>query len=81
MLAHILTRYAGQLLAPALWANKESIVLVGPIAELQIKPKSKSNQTKNLERQYNWVVVVLVVVVVCMRRLGTRTNMSATEVE
>ena len=34
------------------------------IANLQIKPKSKSNQTKNLERLYNWVVVVVVVVVV-----------------
>ena len=51
------------------------------IAELQIKPKSKSNQTKNLERLYNWVVVVVVVVVVCSRRLGTRTNVSETEVE
>ena len=51
------------------------------IAELQIKPKSKSNQTKNLERLYNWVVVVVVVVVVRTRRLGTRTNMSETEVE
>ena len=30
---------------------------------------------------YNWVVVVVVVVVVCTRRLGTRTNMSETEVE
>ena len=27
------------------------------IAKLQIKPKSKSNQTKNLERLYIWVVV------------------------
>ena len=26
-------------------------------AKLQIKPKSKSNQTKNLERLYIWVVV------------------------
>ena len=26
------------------------------IAELQIKPKSKSNQTKNLERLYNCLV-------------------------
>ena len=54
------------------------------IAELQIKPKSKSNQTKNLERLYNWVVVVVVVVVVacCLyAELGTRTNMSETEVE
>ena len=30
------------------------------IAELQIKPKSKSNQTKNLERLYNCLVVVVV---------------------
>ena len=33
------------------------------IAKLQIKPKSKFSQTKNLERLYNWVVVVVVVVV------------------
>ena len=56
-------------------------VLLPCIAELQIKPKSKSDQTKNLERLYNWVVVVVVVVVVRTRRLGTRTNMSETEVE
>ena len=41
------------------------------IAELQIKPKSKSNQTKNLERLYNCLVsfflVVVVVVVVTLR--------------
>ena len=28
----------------------------GQIAELQIKPKEKSNQTKNLERLYNCLV-------------------------
>ena len=39
-----------------------SNVVSGYIAKLQIKPKSKSNQTKNLERLYNWVVVVVVVV-------------------
>ena len=33
------------------------------IAKLQIKPKSKSNQTKNLERLYIWVVVCLLFVV------------------
>ena len=31
------------------------------VAKLQIKPKSKSNQTKNLERLYIWVVVCSVV--------------------
>ena len=40
-----------------------SFSLVYYIAELQIKPKSKSNQTKNLERLYNCLVVVVVVVV------------------
>ena len=31
------------------------------IAELQIKPKTKSNQTKNLERLYNCLVSFLLV--------------------
>ena len=38
--------------------NKEELI----IAKLQIKPKSKSNQTKNLERHYIWVVVCSFVV-------------------
>ena len=36
------------------------------IAKLQIKPKSKSNQTKNLERLYIWVVVCCLFVVRCL---------------
>ena len=32
------------------------IEVIRPIAELQIKPKSKSNQTKNLEMLYNCLV-------------------------
>ena len=34
-----------------------------PFAELQIKPKSKSNQSKNLERLYNCLVVRLLATV------------------
>ena len=47
------------------------------IANLQISPDFPANQKKS-GWLYIWVVVV-VVVVVCTRRLGTRTNMSATE--
>ena len=41
------------------------------IAKLQIKPKSKSNQTKNLERLYNCLVSFLFVVVVVVVMLRT----------
>ena len=37
---------------------------VGNIANLQISPDFQAHQKKNLERLYNWVVVVVVVVVV-----------------
>ena len=48
-------------------------------ANLQISPDFPAHQKKS-GWLYIWVVVV-VVVVVCTRRLGTRTNMFATEVE
>ena len=50
------------------------------IANLQISPDFPAHQKKS-GWLYIWVVVVVVVVVVCTRRLGARTNMSATEVE
>jgi hypothetical protein len=42
--------------APATWGLL-IMKLFLLVANLQIKPKSKSSQTKNLERLYNWVVV------------------------
>ena len=47
------------------------------IANLQISPDFQAHQKKKSGWLYIWVVVV----VVCSRRLGTRTNMSETEVE
>ena len=48
------------------------------IAILQISPDFPVHQKKS---GWLYIRVVVVVVVVCTRRLGTRTNMSATEVE
>ena len=41
----------------------DTIFIAVHIAKLQIKPKSKSNQTKNLEGHYIWVVVCSLFVV------------------
>ena len=61
--------------------TRHKTVLSPFVAILQISPDFPVHQKKS-GGQYIWVVVVVVVVVVvCMRRLGTRTNMSATKVE
>ena len=57
-----------------------SSVISSHIANLQISPDFQAHQKKS-GWLYIWVVVVVVVVVACTRRLGTRTNMSETEVE
>ena len=52
------------------------IVQEQEIANLQISPDFPAHQKKS-----GWLYIWVVVVVVCTRRLGTRTNMSETEVE
>ena len=63
----------------ALLGTWVSCPIIPPLLPNSRFPLTSQSNKRNLERLYIWVVVV--VVVVRTGRLGTRTNMSATEVE